>query len=336
VTDANPIRTRIDSGYSQLTRQEQRAADFILDHLDDLAVYSATEIAGSSGVSKATVSRLFRRLGFADAQEVREQARALRTGGVPIGASLGASGDLAAHLASERANLDRLLAALGDGALTGAAAMLAGAREVVVIGFRNSYPVALHLRQQLAQARPAVRIAPAPGQSVGEEIAGLSSRDVVVLVGFRRRPRGFASVLAALEARGVPVVLVVDPSWRRGAVSGVVGAGGVDGDAAVDGGGGGADGDGDAGAGGGGAVIDGAGAGDAAVVGAGGGARARAGTVVLTCPVDSVSAFDSYAAAMSLANLLAAAVLGAHARAGRSRVADITTLYGELEELAPE
>lgn len=312
MTDANPIRTRIDSGYSQLTRQEQRAADFILDHLDDLAVYSATEIAGSSGVSKATVSRLFRRLGFADAQEVREQARALRTGGVPIGASLGASGGLAAHLASERANLDRLLAALGDGALAGAAAMLAEAREVVVIGFRNSYPVALHLRQQLVQARSSVRIAPAPGQSVGEEIAGLSSRDVVVLVGFRRRPRGFASVLAALEARGVPVVLITDPSWRRGA------AGGVGGVAAV------------AGAGGAGAfpAVDGA--------GAAAGADARAATTVLTCPVDSVSAFDSYAAAMSLANLLAAAVLGAHARAGRSRVADITTLYGELEELAPE
>ncbi|GAA4267523.1 MurR/RpiR family transcriptional regulator [Frondihabitans peucedani] len=270
------IRTRIDSGYGELRPQEQRAADFILDHLDDLAVYSATEIATASGVSKATVSRLFRRLGFADAQDVREHARSLRRRGVPVGPTSAASGGLAQHLAVERANLDALLAGLGDGRLEEAAALVAAAREVVVIGFRNSYPVALHLRQQLAQARPDVRIAPAPGQSVGEKLAGLGPRDAVVLVGFRRRPAGFAGVLASLEAQDVPVVLVVDPAARLPSAD---------------------------------------------------------STRVLVCPVDSVAAFDSYAAAMSLANLLAAAVLAVAPGAGRARIGGITALYSELGEL---
>lgn len=274
------IRTRIDSGYGSLTPQEQRAADFILDHLDDLAVYSATEIASSSGVSKATVSRLFRRLGFADAQDVREHARALRRRGVPVGPAAGLSDGLAQHVlehfAAERANLEAMLAGLSDGRLERAAAVLSSARDVVVLGFRNSYPVALHLRQQLLQARRGVCVAPAPGQSVGEELAELGSRDAVVLVGIRRRPSGFADVLAVLEAQGVPVVLVVDPSARL---------------------------------------------------------TTAPTTLVLTCPVDSVAAFDSYAAAMSLANLLAAAVLAVTPGPARARIGGITGLYATLGEL---
>ncbi|RKR76001.1 MurR/RpiR family transcriptional regulator [Frondihabitans australicus] len=276
VADASPltgagIRVRIDANYVALTRQEQRAADFILDHLDDLAVYSATEIASSSGVSKATVSRLFRRLGFADAQEVREHARELRSRGIPVGAPA----DLAAHAATEHAALDRMLAGLADGRLDEAVRLLAGAARVVVLGFRNSYPVALHLSNQLTQARPDVRLAPAPGQSVGQELAGLGPADAVLLVAFRRRPSGVGLVLDALATRGVPTVLVSDPAFRP-----ALGAG-----------------------------------------------------VHLTCPVEATGAFDSYAAAMSLAQLIAVRVLALGGGAGRARVADVTALYGELGEL---
>lgn len=269
--DPEDIETRIRDTYDSLPPGARRAADHLLRHPDDAAVYSATEIAAASGVSKATVSRLFRTLGYVDAQEVREHARALRSTGVPV--SVGPTADLAAHLRAEHAALDRMVDGLADGRLDRAAELLASAREVVVVGFRNSYPVALHLRQQLTQARGGVRIAPAPGQSVGEELGGLGAEDAVVLVGFRRRPRGFGSVLAALTRRGVPIVVVADPEFGS------------------------------------------------------------SGTVTLVAPVTSLSAFDSYAAAMSLANLLAAAVLARDLRGGRARVEGITALYGELGEL---
>ncbi|WP_219813973.1 MurR/RpiR family transcriptional regulator [Rathayibacter sp. AY1E3] len=270
------IGHRIDAGYAALSRQEQRAADFILDHLGDLAVYTATELAQHSGVSKATVSRLFRRLGFSNSQEVREHARALRSSGVPVGPAQGQGDPLAAHLESERANLARLAAAFGDGRLEEAVRLIAGAREVVVIGLRNSYPVALHLRQQLAQARGRVRIAPQPGQSLGEELEGLGAEDVVVLVGFRRRPASFAALIGTLAAREVPVVLLADPPARR---------------------------------------------------------YAEHAAVWLECPVDSGTALDSYASAMSAVALVASGVLGASPRESRERIAGISTAYAELAEL---
>jgi DNA-binding MurR/RpiR family transcriptional regulator len=279
VTVPPTIGQRIDGQYGALSRQEQRAADFILDHLGDLAVYNATELAKLSGVSKATVSRLFRRLGFSDSAEVREHARSLRSQGAPlggIGAAAGTPSALAAHALQEAENVQKLLAGLDDGRLDAASRLIAGAGEVVLIGLRNSYPLALHLRQQLAQARERVRLAPIPGQSLGEDLAGLGSRDVVVLVGFRRRPSGFALIMQALRERGVPVVLISDSSARR---------------------------------------------------------HAEGASYWLECPVDSVSAFDSYAAAMSLMNLLASGVLGVDVRDGRTRIASITSVYDALDEL---
>jgi DNA-binding MurR/RpiR family transcriptional regulator len=263
------LAERIELGYAELSPQEQRAADFMRDHLADLAVYNATEVARLSGVSKATVSRLYRRLGFESADEVREHVRALRSSGTPLASDAPTS--FAAHLDAEIANLRALLGGLD---LAPAASLIAGARRVVVLGFRTSYPMALHLRQQLAQARDAVELAPLPGQSVGEELAALTADDVVVLVGFRRRPESFARVVELVAASAARSVLLSD--GRRYADD-----------------------------------VD----------------------VLVECPVDSVTAFDSYAAVASLIGLLASAVLGESLAAGRARIAAIGGAYGELGEL---
>jgi DNA-binding MurR/RpiR family transcriptional regulator len=273
------IGQRIDGRYGELSPQEQRAADFILDHMSDLAVYNASELARLSGVSKATVSRLFRRLGFQDSAEVREHARALRSLGAPLGgpgASAGTPSRLAAHAEAEHDNLRRLLVTLEDGRLDAAARLVQSAQNVVIVGLRNSYPLALHLRQQLVQARDHVRLAPLPGQSLGEELAGLGPRDVVVLMGFRRRVSGFGDIVSAIRSREVPLVLIADSSARK---------------------------------------------------------YSDQATHWLECPVDSVSAFDSYATAMSLVNLLATGAMGAQVRESRTRIAAITSVYEDLDEL---
>ena len=77
------IDERIAARQLDLSPQERRAADTLLEHLDDLATYRAAELAAMAGVSKATMSRLFRSLGFADFDEVREHLRALRSTGEP-------------------------------------------------------------------------------------------------------------------------------------------------------------------------------------------------------------------------------------------------------------
>jgi DNA-binding MurR/RpiR family transcriptional regulator len=268
------IDERIAERYADLSPQERRAADVLLAHLDDLAIYRAAELADLAGVSKATMSRLFRHLGFDDFGEVREHLRGLRSQGVPV--TIEGAPSLGAHLEHEIANLQSAIAQLDETRLDTAAQLVTDAGRVVVLGLRNSYPVALHLRQQLSQARPGVTVAPQPGQSVSEELLGLTTEDVVVVVGFRRRPGNLEQLVALLEAGGTPVVLLADPSART---------------------------------------------------------LAAHATVWLECPLTTASAFDSYAAAMSVVAVLADRVLDRAGRTGEDRVTAIDASYRALREI---
>lgn len=207
------IDERIARRHPELTPQERRAADTLLEHLDDLATYRAAELAHLAGVSKATMSRLFRSLGFADFDEVREHLRSLRTAGEPR--RVAGVPDLGAHAEHEAAALEH---AVGQPAVPDAVTLLAAARQILVVGWRNSHAVALHLREQLVHARPRVGLAPLPGQVLGEELADLGPGDVVFAVGFRRRPAGFGDFLTAAAATGADVVLLADPTAAGHAV----------------------------------------------------------------------------------------------------------------------
>lgn len=204
------IDERITARYAVLSPQERRAAETLLEHLDDLATYRSAELADLAGVSKATMSRLYRSLGFADFDEVRDHLRGLRSAGEPR--RVDGAPTTAAHLAHEQESLRRVLE---SPVLADVVSTLASARRVLVVGWRNSHPVALHLRQQLAHARPDVRLAPLPGQVLGEELADLDRGDAVVVVGFRRRPAGFGAILAEAARSGATVVLIADQTARR-------------------------------------------------------------------------------------------------------------------------
>ncbi|MCC2335510.1 MurR/RpiR family transcriptional regulator [Cellulomonas wangsupingiae] len=209
--DGLRLDERVVARYADLPPQERKGADVLLEHFGDLATYSAAELATLAGVSKATMSRLFRSLGFDDFTQVRDHLRRLRGHGLPV--TLGATPDLDAHADAESAAV-RVAAASLAVHVDAVADLLAHAPRVVVVGLRNSYPVALHLRQQLTQVRPHVTLLPQPGQSWSEDVVDLSGQDAVVLVAFRRRPPGVRALAERLHAAGTPVVLLADPTAR--------------------------------------------------------------------------------------------------------------------------
>ncbi|MCY4764221.1 MurR/RpiR family transcriptional regulator HpxU [Klebsiella aerogenes] len=270
---------RLKAQYASLSPQEQRVADFIVDHFDDLISYNSAELAQLSGVSKATVSRLFKRLGYEKYRDMRDELRTLRQSGMPLTdhrEAVQGNTLLARHYKQEMANLTQWVNALDARQFAEAINALVKARRVVIIGMRNSWPLALHLRQQLLQARGQVVVLPQPGQSLSEELVDLCEEDIVVVMAFRRRPRIIRPLMQQLQQRGVPQLLICEPQahslfplacWR------------------------------------------------------------------LCAPLDSVSAFDSYASANSLINLLANALLHEILDSGRARIHDIATLYQQLDEL---
>ncbi|WP_312688830.1 MurR/RpiR family transcriptional regulator [Kosakonia sp.] len=205
---------RLRACYDQLSPQEQRVASFIIDHFDDLVSYNSAELARLSGVSKATVSRLFKRLGYDRFKVMRDELRTLRQSGMPLTENRDAvQGNtlLARHYKQEMANLTQWVNALDSGQFNAVIDALAQAKRIVIIGLRNSAPVALHLRQQLLQSRGQVLIVPQPGQTLAEELVDITPADMVVVVAFRRRPRVVRPLLEALHKQGVPLLVISEP-----------------------------------------------------------------------------------------------------------------------------
>lgn len=270
---------RLRSHYSQLAPQEQRIADFVLDHYDDLVSYNSAELARLAGVSKATVSRLFKRLGYEKYKDMREEQRSLRQSGMPVADSrdvVQGNTLLARHYKQEMANLTQWVNAIDAGQFGEVVQALGSSKRVFVVGMRNAFPVALHLRQQLLQVRSGVQVLPQPGQTLAEELVELTAEDMVVVLGFRRRPRIIRPLLHVLQAQQVPTLVICEPQARG--------------------------------------IIE----------------LAR---WYLCAPLDSVSAFDSYASANSLINLLINALLHEQLARGRQRIHQIAELYGQLDEL---
>lgn len=202
---------RLRESYEHLSPQEQRVAAFIVDHFDDLISYNSAELAHLSGVSKATVSRLFKRLGYERYKDMREELRVLRQSGMPLTENRDAvQGNtlLARHYKQEMANLTHWINALDAQQFAAVISGLVKAKRIFIIGLRNSWPVAMHLRQQLLQVRSNVYLLPQPGQTLAEELVDIGEEDCVIAVAFRRRPRIIKPLLANLHQRAIPVLVM--------------------------------------------------------------------------------------------------------------------------------
>lgn len=210
-----PLAQTIREHYHRLPAGERKIADILLEIQGELAAYSATELAGRAGVSKATATRLVRRLGFEDFQQMRNRAREAKRKGSPLAALPehgGQRGQLGRHLDHDIACLTHTLDGISSDHVGRAIDILTEADRIWVAGFRNSHTLALYARELLVQVKPDVRLLPAPGQTIAEELSTMSRGDAVLMLGFRRRPPILAKILHAAARAKARVVLFGDPS----------------------------------------------------------------------------------------------------------------------------
>jgi DNA-binding MurR/RpiR family transcriptional regulator len=210
------LTQRIHRVYDNLPAGERKAAELVLDSPGELALWAATELSDRAGVSNATVSRLFRRLGYGSYDEARRASREMRASGSPLYLAdpAPARGRLADILAVETAVVADSLSMLNPLTVDAVAERMAAARRVRFAGFRNSHFAAAYAASALAQFRPGVALLTGAHQTLAEGIAAVGAGDLVVIVGLRRRPAGFSGFVSAVAATGADVALVTDRSVR--------------------------------------------------------------------------------------------------------------------------
>lgn len=219
LTEKNPstsLEGRIKARYDAMSAVEQKLSDVILASPGHLAMQTATELAGSAGVSKATATRFFRALGYASYEEVRREARESRSGGSPLymqdrGSTENTPNDLIQHhLDQEIANVYQTYQSLDRDELLEAARAIAGARRVVIIGFRHSQTIAHMFRSNLIQVRGDILLLPSPGDSLAEYLAALGKDDIAICIGLRRRMPQLEAVMNAMGDLNVRMLYMAD------------------------------------------------------------------------------------------------------------------------------
>ena len=201
-----PFLQRIEQNYSKLSPGAREIASYLQN--DPLLVLklSTADIADACRTSKATVSRFFRQLGYQSHLLLKQE---LRAQGQPLAIDAEGSDFLQGEFQRIRQAWD-YIQRYGIDAIV---QKLCQAERISIFGYRNSYPIAMHLHRQLLQLRDRVRLLPQPGQTISEELQGMISNEVAIVVGFRRRPKVFSSLLEQL-GQCTSVILLTDSSGQ--------------------------------------------------------------------------------------------------------------------------
>ncbi|MDW6005389.1 MurR/RpiR family transcriptional regulator [Vibrio mangrovi] len=204
-----PLSERITRHYASLTENNRRLADYLQLNPEKVLMLSTSEIAEACQVSKTSVSRFIRKLGYEDHLALRQELMTERDKGQPV--MVTALDDT--ELNNEVRALEKLWAQLTQQDHHELIEKLATAKRIKIIGYRNSYPLAMHFRQQLMQCRTQVELLPLPGQTIGEDLASIDADDFIIVIGIRRRVANFEKIMSFLAPRDC--LLITDQSGQK-------------------------------------------------------------------------------------------------------------------------
>ncbi|WP_311063938.1 MurR/RpiR family transcriptional regulator [Halomonas sp. DWK9] len=206
---------RVRSALPTLHPAERRLGEFVCDFPGELASYDAQELARFANVSKATVSRFVRRLGYESYEAARKHAREEQTTGsrlfLPSSAALHEEEhSLSSNLEQGKANLERTFSTITQAEIDDVAQAILGARKTWVIGFRASHPFADYLRWQLTQVVEEVTSLPGGGETLGEQLVNFTQDDCVIIFGLRRRVALTEQLLLHAKECGAKLLYITD------------------------------------------------------------------------------------------------------------------------------
>ena len=215
--DVHALADRLRRDYPRFSPAQQSLARYLVDHLAELPLLSAHEVAKASHCSPATVVRFAQALGYSGYPELQRAVRLVQRPQIPprpdrqLGFPVTGEG-VAAALAAERAALDDAAARLEAGGLGPLTAALAGRRPLVLAGEGHARPVLAVIEERLGRAGRPVAVVTGLGPAGRSWLGSLAPDGAVLAVAIGRETQVAEAAVAAARSAGVPAGALVDSS----------------------------------------------------------------------------------------------------------------------------
>jgi DNA-binding MurR/RpiR family transcriptional regulator len=211
------VAALLRSRFPALSPQLQRAARYIVDHPDEVAVASMRTVAARAGAKPATLVRLARSLDFSGWNPLREVfVTRFREGSLPYASRARAivrrhdGRDLAAGVFDAQRQDIESTERLSAARLPATAKILRSARTVHVAGFRASHAIAFGFAYLYRLFRPSVSLVAGEGGTLEMELRALEPGDAVVVVSFAPYSREARIVAEAARRARCRVIAITD------------------------------------------------------------------------------------------------------------------------------
>ncbi len=216
--ELSAIRGRIVEAFDTLSRKQQRLARYFLDHEEDIAFASASDVGKKNGVSAATVVRFGRALGYEGYTDLQNHIRATfshyRTSSQRLAERIseGSFADnISAHVADVNIrNIQETLHQISPDTLNQAVDEIIAAERIRIFGGGLSTAAAMMAEYSLTMLGFPVRAIVNGGLSQTLEISTLTDRDTVILISIWRYLRDAVEVADYAQAVGATTIALTD------------------------------------------------------------------------------------------------------------------------------
>ena len=215
------LSQRVEDAFEGMSAQLKRAARYVLDHPDDVALLSMRQFATQADVHPSTMMRLVKELGLDGYAAFQEPHRhRLRTrpeenfsGDARSIQKRGSSSRevlLDDLLDTERANLLDLQEKVGYSLLIECADQIRSARRVYVCGARSSYPAAFYFHYAYRMFNDNIRLLDGHGDTSADNLRGIGPDDVLLAISVSPYSRMTQSAVNYASSQGASVIAMTD------------------------------------------------------------------------------------------------------------------------------
>jgi DNA-binding MurR/RpiR family transcriptional regulator len=216
-SDVHALAERLRRDYPRFSPAQQSLARYLVDHLAEVPLLSAHEVARLAHCSPATVVRFAQALGYSGYPALQRVVRLAQRPELParrdhqLGFHLNGDG-LAATLAAERIALDDAAARLEGPGLGPLVSALAGRSPLVLAGEGHARPLLSLIEERMARAQRPVAVVTGLGPAGTAWLGALAPNGAVLAVGIGRETAVAEAGVAAARAASVPCACLVDSS----------------------------------------------------------------------------------------------------------------------------